>query len=156
MSHTQIQYAVQRAPLFFQEQNNQAFIWTLTRHDNKLGLLQKQNLDNFGGKIQPREPFALPTGTGCRMDLVITHAVKPRKLITDSHGPRLAGLNRVTEEDGSCGRSNEAPCWACCICVINIYVDYTCRGSWCHRCYVVVGLPPMTLLSQRPLCHFAI
>ena len=39
MSRTQIQSAAQQAPLFFQEQNILAFIWTLTRHDNKLGFI---------------------------------------------------------------------------------------------------------------------
>lgn len=118
MSHTQIQYAVQRAPLFFQEQNIQAFIWTLTRHDNKLGFITETEPRQLW-KIQPRESFVLPAGTGWRMNLVITYAVKPRKLITDSHGPQLTGFNRVTEEDGSCGKSTEPGCWACSICLAN-------------------------------------
>ncbi len=54
-------------------------------------------------KIQSREPFVLPAGDGCRMNLVITHAIKPSELITDSYGSPLTGLNRVTDEDGGCG-----------------------------------------------------
>lgn len=80
--------------------------------------------------MQAREPFVLSAGAGCGMDLVITHAVKPRKLITDSHGPQLTGLTRVTEEDGSCGRSTEAPCWACSICLMNIQYMYDHYWSW--------------------------
>lgn len=121
MSHTQIQCAVQRAPSFFQETKIlKAFIWTLTRHNNKLGLLQKQHRGNFG-KFSPGSLLFLPGATGCRMDLLITHAVKPRKLITDSYGPQLTGLIRATDEDESCVRVTWAPCWAC-ICVL--YIQY--------------------------------
>ena len=79
-------------------------------------------------RIQPWEPFVLPAGTGCRMnlDLWITHAFKPRKLITDTYGPQLSGLTGVTEEDESCGRATRTPCWACSICVIKIYVLWGC------------------------------
>lgn len=63
----------------------------------------------------------MPAGTGCRMNLVITHAVKPRKLITNIHGPQLTGLNRVTEmlEAEACRTVLRLPAV-----VIHIYVPY--------------------------------
>lgn len=56
MTYTQILCAAQQALLLFQEQNIQAFIWTFTRHDNKLGFITEKEPRQVW-KIQPREPF---------------------------------------------------------------------------------------------------
>lgn len=139
---------MQWAPLFFQEENTQAFIWTLTRHDNKLGFITETEPRQLW-KIQPRESFVLPAGIGYRMNLVITHAVKPRKLITDIHGPQLTGLHRFTEEDGSCGRSTEPPCWACSICVINIYALY---AHYAHYFELLSSFTVCISLKHTKIC----
>lgn len=87
MTYAQIHCAAQQALLLFQEQNIQAFIWTFTRHDNKLGFITETEPRQVW-KIQPREPFVLPRDTGCRIILVITRTVNPRNLITNIHGPK--------------------------------------------------------------------
>lgn len=56
MSHIQVHCAAQQAPLFPREQNIQAFIWTLTRHDNKLHFITETEPRHLW-KIQPSEPF---------------------------------------------------------------------------------------------------
>lgn len=81
-------------------------------------------------KPQHREPFVLPAGTGCTMNLVISHAFKPGKLITDIYGPQLTGFIRFTHEHESCGRGTRAPCWACVI-----HVLYSLVGVGVLSCF---------------------
>lgn len=93
---------------FSKSKNILAFIWTLMSHDNKLRFIIETEPRQLW-KFQPSEPFVLPAGSGYRMNVVITHAVKARKLITDIHGPQFTKFNRVIAKDGSCGRCVLAP-----------------------------------------------